>query len=109
MTKEEQVSAALEVESNLIFALIVSRFPPLGIPLFAWFVKWFLREILHKPTTEGVLFLQFRAIDLEQYTKAHTYESVKAALQLAIDRGLDASSVDADFDDAFRDAIRLKP
>jgi len=109
MTKDEIVDLIVEVDTQVVFTILATAQPWLNIPIISWVVKYFIKLILRPAIEYGVVGISFKIIDAEQLSKAKTYEEALDVYKEALKTGNIPESVSSGLDDAFLDAIRIRP
>lgn len=112
MTKDEIASQITNANTTIVFALLSLRFPFLKIPIVSWVVKYYLSKWFKPVAAEGTVFVAFKVIDWNELEKAKTFNEAMQRLANAMSVGgisEDLKDAEDNFDNSFRDAIRIKP
>lgn len=109
MTKDDLVNPIVKANVNLVFAFLSVKFPIVKLPFVEFVVKHYLAKWLAPMIGEGVVFVAFRVIDMEQVQKSGKFNEALEQFRQALANGVPDEKSNIAFDNTFRDAIRLRP
>lgn len=109
MTKQEIVDDISKTNADLVLAFLSATYPVFNIGIVRYLAKHYLAKWLRPMVNEGTVFIAFQVFDRQQMNKAEEYGRNRERLLIALESGVPDAKSSIDFDNSFRDAIRLKP